>query len=261
MGFHVNPQNLQLYDTGEKKQNGEMKFYINAGTDTYRFVSLFQERCEELGINYYFKVIDARKTEEYKRNDKMCIFTEQREADKMLEIIQKIIQEHPEIEFRNPPMLAGKIGEYVGVGMDPVINERLSSYNHTMSKICFDSISGVFKDIPRENLMNFIKEHPEKLQQLKNTLKINIEQTPLSKMFNNISRNKQVSETQDFNNLSIEQLEKVLKQTEEQNQMKREELDSLLRKQRLIEQIILAQKESKELDAKLKDAKSQNRGE
>ena len=43
--------------------------------------------------------------------------------------------------------------------------------------------------------------------------------------------------------------------------MKREELDSLLRKQRLIEQIILAQKESKELDAKLKDAKSQNRGE
>ena len=181
MGFHVNPQNLQLYDTGVKKQNGEMKFYINAGTDTYKFASLFQERCEELGINYYFKVIDARRTEEYNRNDKMCIYTEQKEAEKILEIIQKVIQ-----------------------------------------------------------------EHPEKLQQLKNTIKINIEQTPLSKMFNDSSRNKKESETQDFNNLSIEQLEKVLKQTEEQNQIKREELDSLLRKQKLIEQIISAQQEGKE---------------
>ena len=45
MGFHVNPQNLHIYDIDRKRENDELKFYINAGIDTYKFASLFQERC------------------------------------------------------------------------------------------------------------------------------------------------------------------------------------------------------------------------
>lgn len=36
MGFHIYPQLLQIMDTGMDREKGEMKFYLNAGIDTYR---------------------------------------------------------------------------------------------------------------------------------------------------------------------------------------------------------------------------------
>lgn len=75
-----------------------MKFYINAGTDTYKFASLFQEKCENLGLNYYFKVAHAYKEAEYKRNDKMCIFTERKDAEKFLEVIQQVKEEGKQLD-------------------------------------------------------------------------------------------------------------------------------------------------------------------
>lgn len=240
-----------MHDTGVEKQSGEIKFYINAGTDTYRFASLFQEECEKLHVNYYYKVVDARKEDEYKRNDKMCIYTKQSDAEKILEIVEQLIRKHPEINFKNPPILTGVIGKYIGVGMDN--NE--TSYNKIMSKICYNTLEENFRGIPRENIMNFIKEHPEKLQQLKNAIMANISHTHLSKLFDDNNISTQMSATSTFNNLSRQQLEAILRQTQVQNQNKRNELDNLLRKQSLIAQIISAQQEGKELDEKLRIAK------
>ena len=163
MGFHVNPQVLHEHDAKEKKIKGEMKFYINAGVDTYRFASLFQEKCESLHLNYYFKVVNADDKGEYKRNDKMCIYTEIKDAKTFLSILKDLRAKNPDIKFEDPPFLSGIIDTFIGVGMDT----KGSSYNQQMSEICFNSIEKIFGEIPREKIFETLQIHPELIDNLK----------------------------------------------------------------------------------------------
>lgn len=64
------------------------------------------------------------------------------------------------------------------------------------------------------------------------------------------------TEKNDLNNLSSEELEKILNETLESNNAKAEELE-ILKKQNLIKRIIKAQEEGKALDAQIRDAKAQ----
>lgn len=253
MGFHVNPQNLQVYDTGINEEKGEMKFYINAGTDTYKFASLFQERCERLGINYYFKVVDAYKQDEYERNDKMCIYTERKDAEKFLEVIQQVKGENPDIILKNPPLLTGKIEGNIGVGMDNISSEG-KSYNQEMSTICFETIKEFFKDMPRDQILGFIKANPQVIEQLKSEMVAKVQSTGLSELFSN-KKEKEEQQTTDLEDLSTERLEELLRTTQEQNQSKQAELDQLLKRQKLIEKIRQAQEEGKQLDRQIAEAR------
>ena len=253
MGFHVNPQNLQVYDTGINVEKGEMKFYINAGTDTYKFASLFQERCEGLGLNYYFKVVDAYKQDEYERNDKMCIYTERQDAEKFLEVIQQVKEENPDIILKNPPLLTGKIEGNIGVGMDNISSEG-KSYNQEMSTICFETIKEFFKDMPRDQISEFIKANPQVIEQLKSEMIAKVQSTGLSELFSN-KKEKEEQQTTDLEDLSTERLEELLRTKQEQNQSKQAELDQLLKRQKLIEKIIRAQEEGKQLDRQIAEAR------
>lgn len=253
MGFHVNPQNLQVYDTGVNEEKGEMKFYINAGTDTYKFASLFQERCERLGLNYYFKVVDAYKQDEYERNDKMCIYTERQDAEKFLEVIQQVKEENPYIILKSPPLLTGKIEGNIGVGMDNISSEG-KSYNQEMSTICFETIKEFFKDMPRDQIPEFIKANPQVIEQLKSEMIAKVQSTGLSELFSN-KKEKEEQQTTDLEDLSTERLEELLRTTQEQNQSKQAELDQLLKRQKLIEKIIQAQEEGKQLDRQIAEAR------
>lgn len=253
MGFHVNPQNLQVYDTGINEEKGEMKFYINAGTDTYKFASLFQERCERLGINYYFKVVDAYKQDEYERNDKMCIYTERKDAEKFLEVIQQVKEENPDIILKSPPLLTGKIEGNIGVGMDNISSEG-KSYNQEMSTICFETIKEFFKNMPRDQIQEFIKANPQVIEQLKSEMIAKVQSTSLSELFSN-KKEKEEQQTTDLEDLSTERLEELLRTTQEQNQSKQAELDQLLKRQKLIEKIRQAQEEGKQLDRQIAEAR------
>ena len=271
MGFHINPQNLQLYDTGVNVEKGEMKFYINAGTDTYKFASLFQERCEELGLNYYFKVAHAYKEDEYKRNDKMCIFTEKKDAEKFLEVIQQVKEENPDIIFKSPPLLAGKAKDNIGVGMDNISSEG-KSYNQEMSTICFETIKEFFKDMPRDQISEFIKANPQVIEQLQSEMITKVQNTGLSELFQKKKTKGQGEETANLEDLSTERveestterleglstekLEELLRITQEQNKSKKSELEQLLKKQMLIEKIIQAQEEGKQLDGQIAEARA-----
>lgn len=253
MGFHVNPQNLQVYDTGVNEEKGEIKFYINAGTDTYKFASLFQERCERLGINYYFKVVDAYKQDEYERNDKMCIYTERKDAEKFLEVIQQVKGENPDIILKNPPLLTGKIEGNIGVGMDNISSEG-KSYNQEMSTICFETIKEFFKDMPRDQIPGFIKANPQVIEQLKSEMIAKVQSTGLSELFPN-KKEKEEQQTTDLEDLSTERLQELLRTTQEQNQSKQAELDQLLKRQKLIEKIRQTQEEGKQLDRQIAEAR------
>ena len=270
MGFHVNPQSLQVYDTGVNVEEGEVKFYINAGTDTYKFASLFQERCENLGLNYYFKVVHAYKKDEYKRNDKMCIFTERKDAEKFLEVIQQVKEENPDIILKSPPLLTGKIEGNIGVGMDNISTEG-KSYNQEMSTICFETIKEFFKNMPRDQILEFIKANPQVIEQLQSEMIAKVQNTGLSELFPKkktkgqgeqtadledlLTERLEDSSTESLEELSTEKLEELLRITQEQNKSKKSELEQLLKKQMLIEKIIQAQEEGKQLDRQIAEAR------
>lgn len=271
MGFHVNPQSLQVYDREENVEKGEMKLYINAGTDTYKFASLFQERCEELGLNYYFKVAHAYEEAEYKRNDKMCIFTERKDAEKFLEVIQQVKEENPDIILKSPPLLAGKIEGNIGVGMDN-ISSKGKSYNQEMSTICFETIKQFFKGMPREQIPEYIKANPQVIEQLQSEMIAKVQNTGLSELFQKkktkgqgeqttdledlLTERLEESSTESLEELSTEKLEELLRTTQEQNKSKKSELEQLLKKQMLIEKIIQAQEEGKQLDRQIAEARA-----
>ena len=71
MGFHVNPSNLLR--RGAHEYNPEMKFYINAGEDSFKVARIFQTMCQQKGINYYYKVVNPTIGEET-RSDKLYFF-------------------------------------------------------------------------------------------------------------------------------------------------------------------------------------------
>jgi len=170
MGFHVHPQNLQITNTGIKRENADMKFYLNAGIDTYKVAQLFQQKCEQAKLNYYFKVVNADRSSEYERSDKMCIYTEFKDAEKFLDLLKKIKVENPDINFQPPPILTGRIDKFIGVGMDHIDNNE-GSYNGKMSKVCYDAVSSMFQNIPRVQIPAFVDSHPEMLYKLKETIK------------------------------------------------------------------------------------------
>ena len=68
------------------------------------------------------------------------------------------------------------------------------------------------------------------------------------------------NEQKALENYSVEELEAMLQQKLDSNKLKSEELTKL-QKQILIKKIKMAQQEGKELDLKIRDAKSHNRGE
>lgn len=170
MGFHIYPQLLQIMDTGMDREKGEIKFYLNAGIDTYKVAQLFQQKCEQAKLNYHFKVVNADRDFEFRRTDKMCIYTELKDAKKFLEIIREIKVENPDINFQQPPILAGRIDGFVGIGMDKIKGKN-TSYNAIMSEVCYDAVTSVFQNISREQIPALIDSHPEILYKLKEKIK------------------------------------------------------------------------------------------
>ena len=166
MGFHVNPQNLK--QTNANKQQPQMKFYINAGYDTYRFARYFQEKCEQRNLNYYFKVVDPYK-QEHERADKLCIYTDFNNADIFLQCIEEVRKEHPEIRYRRPPLIAGTIQNYIGVGTDGVLKSG-ASYNSGMSEICFGAMKNVFNGIPKKDILDMVKRKPELIKKVRDMI-------------------------------------------------------------------------------------------
>lgn len=168
MGFHVNPKNL--YQTDKKYIDNEKyyrKFYINAGYDTYKFAKFFQDKCKQRKLNYYFKVVDPYSRNEEKRSDKLCIFTKPEDAEKFLQIILEVRDEHQEIKYRKPPLTCFfTIDKFIGIGTDI----EGTSYNSRMSQICFQVMEKLFKGIPKEQLMNHVKQNPLLLITLKDKI-------------------------------------------------------------------------------------------
>lgn len=176
MGFHVNP--YKLNKATEKPKASEIKFYINAGEDSYKFAYYFQKICEKNNLNYYYKVVNPEDNEE-KRSDKICIYSTYEDAEKFLKIIKYIKENHPEFKYEKPSVLCGTIDDVIGVGQDYINNG--SSYNYVMSEIVLDAIQTVFNDIPKEKILASVisETTPRRMAELIKEIKVNAEKNGL----------------------------------------------------------------------------------
>lgn len=137
MGFHVNKN--KLLSSKEPLDKIDIKLYINAGKDTYKFAYYFKQLCDHDELNYYFKVANPLINEQ-DRLDKLCVFCSYKNAENFLNIIEAIKYNVPEFNFEPVPYLCGTIDDVIGVGEDP----KYTSYNHAMGIIFSSSIEQVF---------------------------------------------------------------------------------------------------------------------
>lgn len=165
MGFHVNPEHLNPKNRMRRNYKTDIKFYVNVGEDSYEFASLFQKKCEEEGIDYMYKVVDASRKED-KRSDRICIWASYEIADKFIDIIRKIKKEHPEFDYQKPPYTLGRIDDFIGVGRD-----LDSSYNVTISEIFVEASKNVFGDLKQKEIQELVSKDRSKLDELRSEMK------------------------------------------------------------------------------------------
>lgn len=166
MGFHLNKTRINPND--ETNQRGDIKFYINIGTDSYQFANIFRQKCIKQNIDYSFKVVDAFRNKEYRRTDKICVWSSFEDAERIVNILKEIKREYPNLDYKKPPILCGTIDDFIGVGQD--FNE---SFNYGMSEIITQAIEKVFGTKDKNELLKIIQTNPNKLTELKNeTMKI-----------------------------------------------------------------------------------------
>ena len=159
MGFHVNPQKLKR--TNEKRPKTDIKLYINVSEDTYQFANLFQKKCEERGLYFYYKVANPYTAYEDNRKDKMCIYAQYKNLEEYIKIINEIKNEHPEFKYDTPPITCGTIDNFIGFGQDN--NDSLynrSSYNLIFSEILIDAIKNVLNNQDIYRIIPILKANP-----------------------------------------------------------------------------------------------------
>ncbi|MBP3841451.1 MAG: hypothetical protein IK997_05000 [Bacilli bacterium] len=175
MGFHINPNHHEPFESG-KLFDDNIKLYINAEEDTYKFSRLFQEECEKRNLAYYYKVACGDNEFEFARKDKMCIYSSYENVVKYMRIISKIKKEHPEIKFSKPPISTGLIAGYIGVGQDV----KGETNNKVVAKAYFDAVNDIFKDMPREKIMEYMKLHPEYIEIIRKKIKEKLKESGMS---------------------------------------------------------------------------------
>ena len=168
MGFHFNSYKN---DGTEKAESSEIKFYINAGEDTYKVAKLFLDKCRNAKMDsYYFKVVDpmSRVENEIGRTDRLCIYSTIEHAKKFIEFINEIKEQNPDINFMSPPMNTGTINGIIGVGQD----QGKNSYNERMGDIISKVLNDICKEhnIKHQDLIKAINQNSNRLNAIRKRL-------------------------------------------------------------------------------------------
>ena len=116
-----------------KNINVMHRLYLNIDSrDIHKVAGEFQKKCEERGIDYYFKF-----DEFFDRDDNFVVYADTEKLPLYIELIKEIAKENPKIKERmgKPAFLSGKINEYIGYGSEPTEkNGQKRSYNSVRSK-------------------------------------------------------------------------------------------------------------------------------
>lgn len=117
----------------------EHRLYLNmAPTDVHTMSKIFLEKCIAKRIPYYFKI-----SEYGLRDDNIVIYSDTKMLPKFLSVLKEIEQEYPQLIERagKPPILTGKIRNWIGYGSEPLNETGKSSFNSVRA----DSIEQAIK--------------------------------------------------------------------------------------------------------------------
>lgn len=143
---HVSSRHVNSYQ--EEKINVEHRLYLNMElADVYKTAYLFVNKCTNRNIPYYFK-FDRLGT----RDDSIVIYSDTDHLKDYLDVLNEIKKENPDLvsRFYDPPILTGKINEYIGYGVEP-ITER-TSYTKKRARIIEDVLDTETKKWINNNL-------------------------------------------------------------------------------------------------------------
>ena len=129
------------------------KLYINADYDTtLKFIQLFVNKCEELGIPFYFKTAafdfktgNVEFLSSLERDESLVIYAQDEYLLDYINICKEIRDTHPELTFNRAPALSAAIDEFIGYGNDIYSSDGrpIQSYNQFITNQIKDAIAFV----------------------------------------------------------------------------------------------------------------------
>ncbi len=133
-------------------QSIEHRLYINVDSvDIYELTSLMIDKFEEKQIPYYFK-FDKRAN----RDDNLVIYSSTENLTNYIDALKEIKEEHPDLisKIKEPPILTGKIDNWIGYGSEPAPDEygEAQSFNQVRAVIIEKAITDTTKDWVSKNL-------------------------------------------------------------------------------------------------------------
>ena len=146
------------------------KLFLNIAnyTDALNFCIMFADKCNESNIPFYFKTIKANngKVDPFQltRDESIVIYSSDQYLANYVNIINEI-KNKTNIQFEEPPILAGVIDGYIGFGQDRHIPH--TSYNQNRSKLLNDAVkfaneklSKMYPSRSITSILNEIRNNP-----------------------------------------------------------------------------------------------------
>lgn len=120
------------------------RLYINMdGVVKYKLIGLIIDRFSEKKIPFHFKYNDAS------RDDTIVMWTDDENLVKTVELLKKIREENKESLEKGifqPPILSGKIDNWIGYGSEPtmLLEGERTSFNRIRAKIIENAIASAY---------------------------------------------------------------------------------------------------------------------
>ena len=146
------------------------KLFLNIAnyTDALNFCIMFADKCNESNIPFYFKTIKTNngKVEPFQltRDESIVIYSSDQYLANYVNIINEI-KNKTNIQFEEPPILAGVIDVYIGFGQDR--HNPRTSYNQNRSKLLNDAVkfaneklSKMYPSRSITSILNEIRNNP-----------------------------------------------------------------------------------------------------
>ena len=147
---HVSSRHI--YAKKKEQMPIEHRLYLNVNsTAVHRIAMEFISKCEEMDMPYYFKFNLMAN-----RDDVIVIYSDTKHLTMFVDILNKIKEENPDLEgaFHEPPMLTGKIYDWLGYGTEP--KEEKTSFNKKRSEAIAAGIDKTSKQWIKDHIIRMI---------------------------------------------------------------------------------------------------------
>ena len=130
----------------------EHELYLNVdSTAIHRIAMEFISKCEEMNIPYSFKYNEIAN-----RDDVIVIYSDTKHLALYIDVLEKIKEENPDLNesFHQPPILSGKVTEWMGYGTTP--REENTSFNLKRANAIESGINKTTKEWVKDHIIKMI---------------------------------------------------------------------------------------------------------